>query len=170
MTQPAEFGWNFCPICGTSLTLRHDGQSHRPSCEACARFYYSNPVPAACCFVAEGSRLLYAQRAVEPCRGQWSLPGGFVELGETSEEAVRREMLEETGLVVREVRLVGVSTKQSRISGAVMVLGYEALAWEGEPSPDSDAMALQFFAPDERPPLAFEAHRELLALYDTRTA
>jgi ADP-ribose pyrophosphatase YjhB (NUDIX family) len=75
-------------------------------------------------------------------------------------------MLEETGLIVHDVRLIGVSTQQSRLSGAVMVLGYEALAWEGEPSPDSDAMALQFFKRDERPPLAFQAHRELLALYD----
>lgn len=166
MPKPAEFGWNFCPICGTALELRHDGQSHRPSCEPCARFYYSNPVPAACCFITDGPSLLLAQRAVEPCKGQWSIPGGFVELGETSEEAVRREILEETGLVVHDVQLIGVSTKQSRMSGAVMVLGYLALDWEGDPVPDSDAMALEFFTPEDRPPLAFDAHRDLLALYE----
>jgi 8-oxo-dGTP diphosphatase len=169
MPRPAEFGWNFCPICGTPLEVRHDGQSHRPACVHCARFYYSNPVPAACCFIAQGDTLLLAQRAVEPCRGQWTLPGGFIELGETSEEAARREILEETGLIVHDLRLIGVSTRQSLVSGAVMVLGYIAGHWEGTPSPDSDAMALQFFAPHERPPLAFEVHRELLARYDELT-
>ncbi|MBI2425103.1 MAG: NUDIX hydrolase [Candidatus Hydrogenedentes bacterium] len=168
---PKPFEWNFCGACGGKLSHAHDGQSEKPYCAPCNRFFYRNPVPAACCFVRRGKdELLFAQRAVQPCRGEWSLPGGFVELGETTEEAALRELREETGLRAERARLFGVSTRQSPVSGAVMVLGYIVDEWEGEEqmAPDSDAMSLKFCARAERPPLAFHVHRELLALYDAQ--
>jgi ADP-ribose pyrophosphatase YjhB (NUDIX family) len=168
---PKPFHWNYCGACGAALYPAHDGQSERPYCVDCHRFYYRNPIPAACCFVRRGAdELLFAQRAVQPCYGEWSLPGGFVELGETTEEAALRELLEETGLRATRARLIGVSTRQSPISGAVMVLGYVVDEWEGEETmcADSDALSLQFFAKADRPPLAFHVHRELLALYDAQ--
>lgn len=165
--EPTAFAWNYCPICGAPLSLCHDGQSERPCCPTCRRFYYSNPVPAACCFVRRhGDELLFVQRAVEPCLGLWTLPGGFVELGETTEEAALRELEEETGLIGRGVRLIGTNTQPSRLSGAVVVMAYLVEEWEGDPAPATDAMALGFFPRDRRPPIAFQAHRELLALYD----
>ncbi|MBI4556364.1 MAG: NUDIX domain-containing protein [Candidatus Hydrogenedentes bacterium] len=163
---PEPFQWNYCPICGGKLETRDDGQGDRPHCVPCRRFYYSNPIPAACCFVRQGDGLLFVQRAVEPCKGLWTLPGGFVELGETTEEAALRELEEETGLTGRGLRLIGASTQQSRYSGAVTVLGYLVEGWQGEPVPKTDAMALDFFDHQSRPPLAFQAHRELLATFD----
>lgn len=169
LVVPEPFAWNFCGICGDALIIAHDGQSERPHCVRCRRFYYRNPVPAACCFVRRGpDELLFAQRAVEPARGHWTLPGGFVELGETTEEAALRELLEETGLRAERAELLGVSTKQSPISGAVLVLGYVVDEFEGVPTPDSDAMDLRFYKTHERPPVPFSAHRDLLALYDAR--
>jgi len=166
----APFQWRFCPVCGSALTFLHDGENERPLCSACGRFYYSNPVPAACCFVSLNGGLLLVQRAVEPCLGQWALPGGFVELGETTEEAALRELKEETGLIGREPRLVGVRTEPSRLTGYVVVLGYRVLEWEGTPTPGSDALSIEFFLRGERPPLAFDAHRKLAALYDASAA
>ncbi len=55
---------------------------------------------------ADQRQVLLIRRAQEPLKGEWSLPGGAVELGETLEEAVRREVLEETGLVVETVAVV----------------------------------------------------------------
>lgn len=148
------------------LAPLNDGESQRPFCRKCNRFYYFNPVPATCCFVRKDDTLLLVQRAVEPCRGQWTLPGGFVELGETTEEGAVRELYEETGLVGQGLRLIGASTQSSRQSGAVTILGYLVEAWEGVPEPRSDALAAAFFSKKERPPLAFQAHRDLLAVFD----
>lgn len=164
--EPAPLEWNYCPICGRALTLCHDGERDRPCCTGCRRFYYSNPVPAACCLVPRGDELLFVQRAVEPCKGLWSLPGGFVEVGETTDQAALRELAEETALRGSRPRLIGARTHPSRLSGAVVVMGYLIEEWEGVPRAATDAMDCGFFARDNRPPLAFDAHREIVALYD----
>jgi len=159
--------WNHCPICGQALVQADDGQSERPYCGDCNRFYYSNPVPAACCFIRDNeNKLLFVQRSVEPRKGYWTLPGGFVELGETTEEAALRELEEETALRGSGTKLVGVTTKGHKHSGGIIVMGYVVDEWEGDPKPDTDAMDLGFFAPHERPPMAFDAHEELLCIFD----
>ena len=158
--------WNFCPNCGRPLVQRIDDGQERPYCPTCGRHYYSNPTPAACCFVARGDALLLGRRGVEPMRGQWALPGGYVELGETTEESARRELLEETGLRALQTRFIGVSSQQSPYTGAVVVLGYIIDEWEGELTPGSDVTALRFFPREEMPRLPFRAHRDLYAVFD----
>ena len=163
-----RFAWNHCPICGKGLEDADDGQGIRPYCDACNRFYYSNPAPAACCLVTnEKDELLFVQRSVEPRRGMWTLPGGFVELGETTEEAAIRELEEETGLKGRGVSLVGISTRPSKASGGIIVIAYEVQEWEGEIVAMTDAMDAAFYPHDKRPAIAFEVHMDLLEIYDT---
>ncbi len=164
------FEWNFCPICGLDLAGAHDGESERPHCAQCRRFYYSNPVPAACCIVTRGDDLLLAKRAVEPCRGQWALPGGFVEIHETTEEAALRELKEETGIEGGDLTLIGVSTHKSAMQGAVTVLGYHVGSWKGEPIPGSDVVEVAFYPKSQRPQIPFAAHRNLLQIYDKQQA
>ncbi|MGE0865545.1 MAG: NUDIX hydrolase [Vicinamibacterales bacterium] len=65
-----------------------------------AREYPSQPVVGVGAVVVRGDRVLIVRRAHEPRKGEWSLPGGVLELGESLGEAVRREVLEETGLQV----------------------------------------------------------------------
>jgi len=161
------FAWNHCPICGNTLIEADDGQSPRPHCPPCGRFYYSNPAPAACCFLTnDAGELMMVQRAIEPRKGLWTLPGGFVELGETTEEAALRELHEETGLIGRGAKLMGVSTRPSKMSGGIIVLGYTVDEWEGEMRPDTDAMDIGFFSRENRPEIAFEVHEELIRIYD----
>ena len=62
----------------------------------------------------DGGRVLLVQRGHAPLKGEWSLPGGALELGETLEEGVRREVLEETGLIVEPVAVVEVLDRISR--------------------------------------------------------
>ena len=165
---PEDLVWNFCPICGAKLFPVHDGESVRPHCGDCRRFFYHNPVPAACCFVRrDDGALLLVRRGVEPCKGQWSLPGGFMEIDETPEECILRELREETGLSATSARLMGAKTKPSMLYGSVLVLGFFIDGWSGELLAGSDCLDVQFFSRHARPDLAFTVHREFLEIYDS---
>jgi 8-oxo-dGTP diphosphatase len=61
-----------------------------------------------------GKRVLLVQRGQAPLKGEWSLPGGALELGETLEEGIRREVLEETGLIIEPVAIIEVLDRISR--------------------------------------------------------
>ncbi len=78
------------------------------------RRYPVAPIAAVGAVVLDGERVLLVRRGQEPLKGEWSLPGGAVELGETLEAAVCREVLEETGLEVEPVRVVEVLDRISR--------------------------------------------------------
>lgn len=89
---------NFCHLCGTKLIPKADGVWR---CDGCDSTIYGNPKPCAdiALFNAEG-KLLISKRALDPEMGKFDLPGGFVELNETIEQALAREIEEELGLAV----------------------------------------------------------------------
>jgi ADP-ribose pyrophosphatase YjhB (NUDIX family) len=100
-------GWRLCPRCGAELDVAL--APDRVSCPLCALVVYANPKPAVCALlVDESGRLMLARRAVEPFAGYWDLPGGFVEEGEHPLAALRRELLEETGLEIEPGAFVGI--------------------------------------------------------------
>src|SRR5215203_435141 len=97
---------------------------------------------------SEDGRVLLIRRASDPYEGQWALPGGFVEVGETLEAAAAREAEEETGLKVEIVRLVGVYSDPDRDPrGHNVSCAYLARSTEGEPSAASDAAEASFLDP-----------------------
>lgn len=90
----------FCPACGSSHFEEHTDRSKR--CENCGFEYYLNAVAANVAFILNERReLLVVRRGREPAKGTLDLPGGFADIGETAEQGVVREVLEETGLVVK---------------------------------------------------------------------
>src|SRR5688572_9336317 len=90
----------FCPFCGQP-NRKVPGARHR-RCPACGLHDWRNPGPAVGCAILRrspdgtGLQVLLSRRAGPPKRGQWDLVGGFVDAGETPEEAIRREVEEET--------------------------------------------------------------------------
>jgi 8-oxo-dGTP diphosphatase len=72
------------------------------------RSYPEQPIIAVGAIIVDGSRALLVRRATEPLKGEWSVPGGMLELGEKLCDGVRREVLEETGLVVEPGEVLGV--------------------------------------------------------------
>jgi ADP-ribose pyrophosphatase YjhB (NUDIX family) len=90
----------YCTKCGAALALKwlESDQCERRVCSACGEVHYENPRLLVSCYLHWRDRVAFCRRARAPGRGLWALPAGFVERGETLEEAVVREIEEETGL------------------------------------------------------------------------
>ena len=95
--------------------------------------------------VVRNGKVLYVQRNYEPHKGTWTLPGGYVNHAETLDEAVKRELLEETGLEIAVKGIVGVRTRYGEKGGAVLVI-FRAEVSAGEPQADEyEISAAEFF-------------------------
>lgn len=102
-TTPLLEPYRFCPRCGSDKFVGNNAQSKR--CLSCGLEYYVNPRAAVVALITdEAGNILVCRRAKEPAQGTLDLPGGFTDLNETAEEAVAREVLEETSLVVTRCR------------------------------------------------------------------
>lgn len=113
----------FCPRCGRRL---QPGDEGRPACGHCGFVHYDDPSLTAFGLVQEGSRLLWLRRAHEPCRMTWAAPGGFVSRREHPATTVVRETLEETGLRIAVVGLVGVYQSDEVETGRDTIdIGYQ---------------------------------------------
>jgi 8-oxo-dGTP diphosphatase len=95
-------------------------------------------------------RILLVLRANEPARGTWSLPGGRVEVGESAQEAVIREVFEETGLTVSLVREVGSVIREAPAGGTYVIRDFLAQVLDPRtPVAGDDASDAAWFAPHE---------------------
>ncbi len=99
----------FCPRCAAPLVDKVPELDNRPRrvCPKCAFVVYVNPKIAAGTVPVRDGRIALIRRGIEPSRGRWSWPCGYVEIDETVEEAAARETREESGLVVRLGSLLG---------------------------------------------------------------
>lgn len=80
----------------------------RPTCPRCGFVHYGNPAPTVQAWISDQGRYLALRRNQDPFRDEWNLPGGFVEAGEAGDEAIRREVAEETGLEIEVVGVIGI--------------------------------------------------------------
>ena len=95
--------FRFCPVCGSELFEEHNDKSKQ--CRHCGFTYYLNPSSATVALITNPKgELLVVRRSKEPAKGTLDLPGGFCDIGETAEEGVCREVMEETGLTVIRTR------------------------------------------------------------------
>jgi ADP-ribose pyrophosphatase YjhB (NUDIX family) len=153
---------HYCPGCGSNLTRERRFGKERPVCPQCGWIYFANPKVAAAALVIENGKVLLIRRAFDPFRGLWTLPAGFVDADEDPRRAAERECLEETGLTVRVTNVLDVVAGLEHPRGANMVIFYRAEIVSGELLPADDAEAVDFFALDALPPLAFEATKRIL--------
>ena len=95
--------YKFCPMCGHPLVTKRplDDVRVREVCEACGFVHYVNPTPVVGTLPVFGGRVLLCRRAIEPRKGKWTLPAGFMEAHETLQQGALRETWEETGAHAR---------------------------------------------------------------------
>ena len=99
MKQHPLHQFKFCPVCGQPTFVIHNEKAKE--CTHCGFVYYFNPSSAVACFIRnEAGELLLVRRAKDPGKGTLDLPGGFVDMYESAEEAAAREVKEETGLQI----------------------------------------------------------------------
>lgn len=113
-------------------------------------------------------RVLLVRRGNPPFEGQYALPGGFVEAGETVEVACRRELMEETGIDAGELHLVGVFSQPGRDPrGPTVSVAYLSVIGAADPKAGSDAAAAEWVADWRSEKLAFD-HAEIIAAAESK--
>ncbi|MEY4684724.1 MAG: hypothetical protein RLZ25_1183 [Pseudomonadota bacterium] len=156
----------FCPDCSEPLRFEipsgDDRQRH--VCSACGTVHYQNPKMIAGCLPVFGDEVLLCRRAIEPRLGYWTLPAGFMELGESVCEAARREAWEEAQV---KVQLDEAYTLLSLPDLSQVYVFYRATMPQPEFGAGTESLEVRLFREEDIPweNLAFETVRLTLKYY-----
>jgi ADP-ribose pyrophosphatase YjhB (NUDIX family) len=134
----------------------------RRLCAACGRVHYVDPKIAVGVAVFRNDKILLVRRSMEPGRGRWSVPGGYVDIGRDPRAEAAREVMEEARVDVEVGAVIDVFKNPPEEGNTIFVL-YAARWVSGEPEPGDDADEAGFFAPDELPPLTFASTHAAIA-------
>jgi len=152
----------FCPLCAGPLRRQrrfHERIVH-PTCARCSFVLWQNPKPTVGALILRGRgerrEILLSRRAVDPHRGLWDVPGGFMDLDETPEQTVVRECREEMGIEVRVGAFVGAFLDEYQGDERTLNLHYRCEVVAGEPRPSSDIDLVRWFPLRRVPRIAFQ--------------
>ena len=158
--------YKFCPQCGGRLQQKiiQPKEPVRLVCRDCGFIFYLDPKLAAIAIIPWENGLVLARRAIEPGYGLWVAPGGFVDVGETVEDAVVREVHEEVFLQVQIKRLLNIYSYPGRTT---VIVAYVADVISGQPGGGDETLEARVFRPDDIPwqEIAFSSTRDALRDY-----
>jgi NADH pyrophosphatase NudC (nudix superfamily) len=141
--------FRFCPVCGSSRWAVNNFKSKH--CPDCGFTYYGNVSAAVACFIQnEKGELLVCRRAKDPAKGTLDLPGGFVDMDESAEEALIREIREELNLDLSDIRFLQSLPNLYEYSGMTihtLDLLFSARALDLAPLKAADDVQEAFFMP-----------------------
>lgn len=105
--------YRYCTRCGAKYSQEIQNQIQvnpaKVKCEECGLVIYNNPKSATGAFMINDGKYLLTRRAFDPEKGKLDVPGGFVDYGETGEQAIARELQEELGLTADEYEVIGIA-------------------------------------------------------------
>lgn len=154
---------NYCPRCAHPLEDRFLYGRTRRACAHCGFVFFREPKVASGALIERDGAILLVRRSVDPQKGFWALPAGYMEIDEGPVAAAIRECYEETGLTVRITGLFGVYHITRDPRGAGVLILYRAVVESGALKPGDDASEVIFFAPNTIPRnIAFASTRRAL--------
>lgn len=158
----------FCTRCGGELIIEKVDERNRLICKICRKINYQNPIPVVVAVLTRSGRRTVGlvRRAIPPQIGKWALPGGFIEIDESPEEAILREIKEEIGVKGKVRGLIGVQSDDSELYGKVVVIGYEVILTEDDFFISDEVQEFKFFPLSDHPPLAFPSHTIILQKFE----
>jgi 8-oxo-dGTP diphosphatase len=159
-----SLAFTFCPRCGAPLTDGVAfGRSHR-LCRYCGFVQFRDPKVAVGAIVGNGTQVLLVRRSAEPRVGFWALPAGYMDADESPEEALVREIAEETGLAVQIAHLAGIVPLAGWRERRGIMLVYKAEPTGGQLLAGDDVSEARWFGAADIPwdEVAFESTAEFL--------
>jgi len=155
----------YCPYCNERITIKDEAGIPREYCISCDQYFYNNPLPVVSTIVAQNRDILLVKRRNDPYKGEWCLPMGFAESGESAEEAALRELVEETGLYGDIIDFILVDTGESDVYGDLLFLTFEVEPTGGKLEAGDDAIEVKYFPLNEIPELAFQSNANAIEKY-----
>lgn len=158
---------NYCNHCGENVSLLIPAGDNRDRhvCDACGQIHYQNPKVVCGCIPVWRERILLCRRAIEPRKGLWTLPAGFMENGETLQHGAARETLEEAGAEIAGQMLYGIYNLP-RVN-QVYVMFLAQLTGEDSFAPGVESLDVRLFEERQIPweDIAFRVIRRTLERY-----
>jgi ADP-ribose pyrophosphatase YjhB (NUDIX family) len=152
-----------CRLCGTAVdyVVPADDNRERAVCPGCGEIHYENPINVVGTVPVLGDQVLLCRRNIEPRRGFWTLPAGFLELGESTADGARRETDEEAGA---RIELGELFTVLNVVRAGQVHLFYLARMLDGSLAPGPETIEAQLFRESDIPwdEIAFRTVRQTL--------
>jgi 8-oxo-dGTP diphosphatase len=158
---------HYCVNCGAGLVMRVIEGREVEACPNDDFVLWRDPKVSTAVVIEVDGGVVLGRRAIEPGRGLWCLPGGFVNDDEDPWDAAARECIEEICAAVELVRLIGVYHIAKRGAASMIGIAYQAKLADGSvPTPGTEMLEVGVFPLDSLPPLAFPSHHKVLAEYE----
>lgn len=157
-----EREFNYCPMCGGKLQFASVDGRKRKICRTCGFVDYKNPLPCVSIIGIRGDKIVLIKRGIEPSKGSWAPPSGFMEFGEKPEEAALRELYEETSLKGKIIDLLGVHSQNVKIYGSLVIIIFFVKITNGDIRAGDDAADAKFFNLDEVPKMKHAFYNEAI--------
>lgn len=155
----------YCSLCGKTVSRKvPDGDTHeRWVCDSCKHIHYQNPLIVVGCVPERDGKILLCKRAIEPRYGYWTVPAGFMELGESQAQGAARETMEEA---CAEVEIGHMFASVDVVPAGQVHLFFTAKLL-GDFAPGDESLEVRMFSEDEIPwdDIAFHSGRYALKKY-----
>ena len=163
--------FRFCPVCGGALktSILKSNEPPRLVCAVCEFIYYLDPKVVVCTIIELDGKVLLLKRGINPQKGKWVMPGGYVDRNEEVKAAAIRETQEECGLNIQVRDLVGVYSYPGHLP---VVIVYASQYLAGDLLPKDETLEAKWFSEQEIPwdNLAFQSTVDALGDYFTVTS